>query len=119
MIPSFVYTSAHTRDIENFKAMVAELTTLDWSAMDSRDPSKFDGGGWVEIGDFCKAFDLNEQDEMSDINRPKSMLNRKKKNREFFTQPSNLKPLNRRVEFVDIQEKASLGQVKNLTEKSI
>ena len=53
MIPSFVYTSAHTRDIENFKAMVAELTTLDWSAMDSRDPSKFDGGGWVEIGDFC------------------------------------------------------------------
>ena len=56
---------------------------------------------------------------MSDINRPKSMLNRKKKNREFFTQPSNLKPLNRRVEFVDIQEKAFLGQVKNLTEKSI
>ena len=92
--------------------------TLDWSAMDSRDPSKFDGGGWVEIGDFCQAFDLNEQDEMSDINRPKSMLNRKKKNREFFTQPSNLKPLNRRVEFVDIQEKAFLGQVKNLTEKS-
>ena len=59
-----MYTSAHTRDIDNFKAMVTELTTLDWSAMDSRDPNKFDGGGWVDIDSFCSAFDLDEQDEM-------------------------------------------------------
>ena len=116
VIPSFVYTSAHTRDIDNFKAMVAELTTLDWSVMDSRDPSKFDGGGWVDIGDFCSAFDLNQQDEMSDINRPKSMLNRKKKNQVFFTQPSNLQPLNKKVEFVEMQKKEVLGQVKISTE---
>ena len=83
VIPSFVYTSAHTRDIDNFKAMVAELSTLDWSAMDSRDPSKFDGGGWTNIDDFCSVFDLNEQDEMYDITRRKSMLNRKKKNQVF------------------------------------
>ena len=38
VIPSFVYTSAHVRDLENFQKMAAELATVDWNSMDMRDP---------------------------------------------------------------------------------
>ena len=49
VIPSFIYTSAHVRDIDNFKAMACELVTFDWKDMDLRDPAKYNGGGWVPI----------------------------------------------------------------------
>ena len=29
-IPSFVYTSAHTRDLDQIRAMAADLSTFDW-----------------------------------------------------------------------------------------
>jgi len=37
-IPSFIYTSAHVRDLEMIQAMVADIATFEWKGVDPRCP---------------------------------------------------------------------------------
>ena len=79
VIPSFIYTSAHVRDLDNFKAMSFELATVDWKDMDLHDPAKYNGGGWMTLEELDIEVKMDDCDEMDDPNRNRSMVSRKKR----------------------------------------
>ena len=45
-IPSFIYTSAHCRDLESIKQMARDLLTSEWAKVDPRHPSLLEEEGW-------------------------------------------------------------------------
>ena len=47
--------------------------------MDLRDPSKYDGGGWVHIDDLEEEIKMDDCDECDNVNRHHSMVSRKKR----------------------------------------
>ena len=48
-IPSFIYTSAHTRDMDTIFQMASQLETIDWNDFDERDPANSHLCGWEDL----------------------------------------------------------------------
>ena len=59
--------------------MAVELATIDWKEMDQRDPSKYNGGGWLQVEDLDFEIKMDDVDEVDDIDRRHSMVSRKKR----------------------------------------
>lgn len=61
-IPSFIYTSAHSRDLEAIKAMAAEIETR---VIDFRTPDYLKREGWEELDEAIDE-DIDEGEYVSE-----------------------------------------------------
>lgn len=71
-IPSFIYTSAHSRDLESMKAMASEIETLN---LDFRSPQNLKLEGWEELDEPIDE-DIDEGDY---VNEGASIIDEQKK----------------------------------------
>ena len=62
-IPSFIYTSAHVRDLDAIKIMAGELATFERNSnqLDPRDPSYMELEGWEFLREPID-YDIDEGD---------------------------------------------------------
>ena len=72
-IPSFIYTSAHVRDLEAIKVMAGELATCERNKdqLDPRDPSYMELEGW----EFLREPIDNDIDEGDYVEEGTSLIN--------------------------------------------
>ena len=78
-IPSFIYTSAHTRDMDKIIEMARDLQTIEWYDIDDRDPQNANIGGWEDLNEPID----EDIDEGPFVNEPDQMLISKDKRKKI------------------------------------